>query len=82
MLGAMPARVTLYTRAGCHLCVEAREIVSRTCAALDQEWIETDIDTDSALKERYGDEIPVAVVDGETVGFWRIDPERLRAALA
>ena len=82
MLVRMPSRVSLYTRVGCHLCAEAREMVSLTCAALGQEWTETDVDTDPALKERYGDQVPVAVVDGETVGFWRIDPERLRAALA
>ena len=81
MLVRMPARVTLYTRVGCHLCADARETVRSTCAALGQEWTETDIDLDPTLKDRYGDEVPVATVDGETVGFWRIDPERLRAAL-
>ncbi len=78
----MPARVILYTRAGCHLCDEAREVVSRTCAALDQDWTESDVDADPELRARYGDEVPVATVDGEVVGFWRIDPERLREALS
>lgn len=81
MLVRMPSRVSLYTRAGCHLCVEARETVRTVCDALGEEWIETDIDTDPVLRSRYAEEIPVATVDGETVGFWRIDPERLRAAL-
>lgn len=78
----MPARVMLYTRAGCHLCGEARDVVSRTCAALGQDWNEVDVDSDSELRSRHGDEVPVATVDGNVVGFWRIDPERLRAALA
>ncbi|WP_062524469.1 glutaredoxin family protein [Demequina rhizosphaerae] len=78
----MPARVMLYTRAGCHLCEDARDVVAATCAALEQDWEEVDIDTDPDLRARYGDEIPVATVDGRTVGFWRIDPERLRGALA
>ncbi|WP_062466909.1 glutaredoxin family protein [Demequina maris] len=78
----MPARVMLYTRVGCHLCEDARDVVAATCAALEQDWEEVDIDTDPELRARYGDEIPVATVDGETVGFWHIDPERLRRALA
>lgn len=78
----MPARLTLYTRAGCHLCDEARAVVARACAALGQDWTEADVDADPALRARYGDEVPVATVDGEVVGFWRIDPERLREALA
>ncbi|MDN4482908.1 glutaredoxin family protein [Demequina lignilytica] len=78
----MPPRVTLYTRVGCHLCEEARDTVRAICDALGQDWVEIDVDTDPDLKARHGDEVPVAVVDGETVGFWRIDPDRLRAALA
>ncbi|MDN4475337.1 glutaredoxin family protein [Demequina sp. SYSU T00192] len=78
----MPARVMLYTRVGCHLCEDARDVVAAACAALEQDWEEVDIDADPELRARYGDEIPVATVDGETVGFWRIDPERLRGALS
>mgnify|MGYP000707678447 CR=1 FL=1 len=78
----MPARVILYTREGCHLCGDAREVVSLTCEALGQDWSEVDIDTDPELRERFTDEVPVATVDGEVVGFWRIDAERLRAALS
>lgn len=82
MLVRMPARVTLYSRVGCHLCDPARELVAATCAELGHDWVEVDIDADAELKERYGDEVPVVTVDGATVGFWRIDAERLRAALA
>ncbi|WP_296666198.1 glutaredoxin family protein [Demequina sp.] len=78
----MPARVILYSRPGCHLCVDARDVVARTCGALGEEWVEIDIDSDPELRARYGDEIPVATVNGEVVGFWRIDPERLRTALS
>ena len=77
----MPARVMLYTRPGCHLCEDARGVVEATCAALGQDWLEINVDSDAALKERYGDGVPVATVDGEVVGFWHIDPERLRSAL-
>lgn len=44
-------------------------------------WSELDIDTDPTLVQRYGELIPVVLVDGVQIGYWRIEPERLRAAL-
>ncbi len=77
----MSARVSLLTRKGCHLCADAREIVEQVCAAVDAPWREVDIDSHDRLRERYADEVPVVIVDGQIVGFWRIDAERLRSAL-
>lgn len=77
----MNKSVTLYTREGCHLCVPARDVVQEVCADLGVAWHEIDIDTDPLLREKYGDEVPVVVVDGQTVGFWRIDAAVLRRAL-
>ncbi|PVG82500.1 NrdH-redoxin [Nocardioides gansuensis] len=74
-------RVTLYGRAGCHLCDTAREVVARVCADLGETWEEIDIDTDPVLQDRYGEEIPVTLVDGAQHDFWRVDEARLRAAL-
>ena len=77
----MTARVTLYSRPGCHLCDAAREVVSRVCADLGEEWEEVDIETDDDLADRFRDEIPVTYVDGAQHDFWRVDETRLRAAL-
>lgn len=44
-------------------------------------WEEIDISADASLTARYGEQIPVVTVDDAVVGFWRIDPERLKAAL-
>lgn len=78
----MSHRVTLYTRDGCHLCDIARTTVQNVCAEAGVEWREVDIDTDPRLREKYGEEIPVVLADGATVGFWRIDANVLRRALA
>jgi len=75
------ARVTLYTRAGCHLCEEARVVIEQVCADLGEEYAEVDIDTDPDLVARFTDEVPVTFVDGRQHDFWRVDPARLRAAL-
>ncbi len=81
MTSSAPARVTFYSRVGCHLCDDAREVVVRVCEDLGQTWVEVDIDSDSDLVDRFGDEVPVTFVDGAQHDFWRVDPVRLRAAL-
>lgn len=76
------ARVTFYTRSGCHLCDIARETVARVCEDLGESFEEIDIDSDPALEADFGEEIPVTMVDGRRHDFWRVDEARLRAALA
>lgn len=75
----MTSRVVLYSRAGCHLCDEARSLVAQV---VGDDFDERDVDAEPALAARYGEEVPVVVVDGRQLGFWRIDESRLRAALA
>ncbi len=75
-------RITLYSRPGCHLCDEARAVVARVCRELGEEYVEVDVDSDPELAARFGDEVPVTFVDGRQHDFWRVDPVRLRAALA
>lgn len=77
----MTARVTLYGRAACHLCDEARTVIDRVCRDLGEEYVEIDIDGDDELRSRYGEEVPVTLVDGQQHDFWRVDELRLRAAL-
>ena len=76
-----PARVTLYSRPGCHLCDDARTVIEQVCAELGEAYEEVDIDADPQLQERYTDEVPVTFVDGRQHDFWRVSPDRLRAAL-
>ena len=77
----MTARVTFYTRAGCHLCDEARAVLVRVCADLGEQFEEVDVDADPALQARFTDEVPVTFVDGRQHDFWRVSEDRLRAAL-
>ena len=75
------ARVTLYSRPGCHLCEVAREVIARVCAELGEQYTEVSIDDDQELSERFAEEIPVTFVDGRQHDFWRVDEQRLRVAL-
>ncbi|MEG3616005.1 MULTISPECIES: glutaredoxin family protein [Isoptericola] len=72
----------MYTRPGCHLCDDAREVVASVCERAGAAWREIDIETDAALTERYGDYVPVVEVDGVQQGFWRVDAARLARRLA
>jgi glutaredoxin len=77
----MTDRVTLYGKPGCHLCDDARAIVSQVCAELGVTWSEIDITQDERLFQEYGEQIPVTFVDGRQHDFWRVDPVRLKKAL-
>ncbi|WP_041582715.1 glutaredoxin family protein [Xylanimonas cellulosilytica] len=77
-------RVVLFTRAGCHLCDDAREVVARVCGTLGETWHEVDVDTgpeSATLRDRYGDYVPVVEVDGVQQGFWQVDGDRLARRL-
>ena len=78
----MAARVTLYSKPGCHLCEDARAVIERVCADLGTSYDEVDITTSPELVAAYGEQIPVTLVDGARHDFWRVDESRLRAALA
>ncbi|MCL2514693.1 MAG: glutaredoxin family protein [Microbacteriaceae bacterium] len=79
--------LTLYSKPGCHLCEDARAVVDdvvgrlRASAALAIDVEEIDILGDPALVARYGEEIPVVLIDGRMHTYWRVDRARLETAL-
>ena len=75
-------RVIVYTRADCGLCATAEAEVGRICADIGVGWTTVDVDSEPELRAEYGDRVPVIEVDGREHGFWRVEEERLRAALA
>lgn len=75
------SRVLLVGRDGCHLCDDARAIVAEVCGRVGVAWTEASIDDDEALRAAYWERIPVVLVDGVPVDFWRVDPVRLAAAI-
>jgi hypothetical protein len=79
--GERTPRVLLLGKPGCHLCDEARVVVSLVCEELDINWAERSILDDPVMATRYAEQIPVILVDGEQHAIWRVDEARLRAAL-
>jgi glutaredoxin len=81
-----PVRVSVLSRAGCHLCARAVGAVEQVCASLrDVGYAEVDIDqaaaADPQVRARYGEWVPVVFVDGTMHDYFTVDPERLRESL-
>lgn len=73
--------VTLIGKPGCHLCDDARAVIERVAAETGAAVTERDITQDAELYDRYWEQVPVVLVDGEQHTFWRVDEQRLRTAL-
>jgi Glutaredoxin-like domain (DUF836) len=73
-----PARLTLLTRAYCHLCDEMRAALAPFAADGRIAVEEIDIDREEALEKRWGDKVPVLLCGDIELCHYRLD----RAALA
>lgn len=74
-------RVTLYTRAGCHLCDDARAVLLSERVRTPFELEEVDIETSDGLVAEYGVRIPVVALDGVEVFEYTVDPAALATML-
>lgn len=74
--------IVVYSRVGCHLCDVAHQLLldRRARYAFDLETI--DVDTDSELAAKYGERIPVIVVDGRERFSGIVSPALLDRFLA
>lgn len=66
--------VKIYSRVGCHLCEVAEKIIRRSECSDEIELQIINIDEDPELKERYTNDVPVIVVNGDEVARHRISP--------
>lgn len=69
------AHVLMYSREGCHLCDEAREIIEGARARVPFEFEEIFIEGNDDLERDYGIRLPVVLVDGREEFEYRVDPE-------
>lgn len=74
--------VLFYTKAGCHLCDDARDLLEDLAADIAFDLREIDIRTDMQIFEEYRYRIPVIIIDGKTTVEGRISPEALRRAFS
>jgi hypothetical protein len=73
--------LTIYSRPGCHLCEEMRAVVLPIAGELGAQLDEIDISGSADLEARYGQEIPVLLVNGRKAFKYRVAPRELRRYL-
>jgi citrate lyase gamma subunit len=78
-------RLTLLSRAYCHLCDDLRDALAPIAARHGAEVVELDVDDDPALEAIFGDRVPVVVLgnpdDGTELCHFHLDRARVEAAL-
>ncbi len=68
--------VVVYSRRGCHLCDIVKEALTRAEGKADFVWREVDIDSDSQLRQKYNDEVPLVFIDGRKAFKYRMDEDQ------
>ena len=83
----MSIELTLIGRNGCHLCEVAQgdlaQVIARFAAEYPEvEYSVNDLEIDQHPEySGYSDEIPVLLLNGRQLSFWRIDQDRVYKAL-
>jgi glutaredoxin len=78
----------MVSRSGCHLCDQAEDALARVIGRFNAEHPDVgyqverlDVDEDPELLAKYSDEVPVLLLNGRRLAFWRIDEERVFKSL-
>jgi len=71
----------LYGRPGCHLCDDARALLTALATELGFELREHNIELDDGLHKLYLERIPVGLLDGEHIFDFFADEAAIRARL-
>ena len=73
----MISRLTLYTRAGCHLCERAEDLLAAHAVSCRL----VDVDADTAARENFGLRVPVLAYREAVLLEGRIEERELLAVL-
>jgi len=78
---AGPRDLTLYTRAGCHLCEEMKAALAPLIREFGARLAEVDVDGDAELREMHGNDVPVLFLGARKVAKHRLDVAQMRRQL-
>jgi glutaredoxin len=71
------SRVTLYTRAACCLCEDAKQVLAAARARMAFEFEEIDIDRNPEWLALYNEEVPVIAIDGHKAFKYKVTMDEL-----
>ena len=74
--------VSVYSRSKCHLCEVALEVISEIRKEVEFTITKILIDGNAELEEKYGEQVPVILINNQPHDFFRVDPERFRLAIS
>ncbi len=75
-------QINFYTRPGCHLCEDALQVLQDLRGEFKFSLTIVDISVSEDLVARYGNDIPVAVLEGRRIFKHRADRRVLRRLLS
>ena len=78
----MKPQVTLYTRTGCCLCDDAKQVIAAARQQAAFEYAEIDIDLDPDLVRLYGHEVPVITINHRKAFKYKVNINDLLKKLA
>jgi len=70
-------QIDIYSRPGCHLCDEAKEVVERVRLRFPFLLRVINIETDPELEKSYGEQIPVVFINGNKAFKYHVDEAEL-----
>ncbi len=68
-----PIHVDIYSRPGCHLCDEAKDVIERVRRRYPFVLSVVNVEADPALESAYGMEIPVITINGNKAFKYRVE---------
>ncbi len=76
-----PLDLTLYTRAGCHLCEEMKAALTPIAREFAARISEVDVDQSDELRALYGNDVPVLFLGSRKAAKHRLDVRQMRRQL-
>jgi len=74
--------VSIFSRSNCHLCEVALDVINEARNEFEFTVTKILIDGSAELEEKYGEQVPVILINNEPHDFFRVDPVRFRLALS
>ena len=78
----MKTIIEIYTRPGCHLCKDAKQVILAASAQFDFQLCERNVEDSAETESNYGEEIPVVFINGRKAFKHRITSSQLERYLS
>jgi glutaredoxin len=77
----MNREVVLYSRSECHLCDIAEKVLEEVLGERGWRYRKIDVDSRADLRSRFGEDVPVVVIEGEIAFQHRLNAQALETYL-